>query len=111
MTKLLLLLRIWILENQSCPNQGEGLSSAHAYPTAKAYYRSIYYEACDLLSGELERRFESQYLPEMLSIESTLMKAANGGDFQSDMKEFEKSCFGKDVNLSDLAKQLATASL
>ena len=45
------------------------------HSTVKAYYRSLYYEACDLLSIELERRFEKQHVQEVLSIEHTLMMA------------------------------------
>ena len=70
------------------------------------YYRSIYYEACDLLSGELQRRFENQHVPVVLSIEQTLIKAANNHDFWSYLEVFEKSCFGTDVKISDLTRQL-----
>ena len=37
-----------------------------------------------LVTGELERRFENQHVPAVLSLESTLMKTANGEDFEED---------------------------
>ena len=45
-------------------------SFLHVHCSVKAHYHAIYYEACDLLSGELERRFENQHVPAVLSIES-----------------------------------------
>lgn len=88
------------------PQRYEDGSLPHSHPTIEDHYRSIYYEACDLLSGELERRFENQHVPVVLSIEQTLIKAANNEDFRSDLDIFEKSCFGTDVKISDLTRQL-----
>ena len=76
------------------------------HATAKSYYRILYHEACDLLIGELEKRFENQHVHEVLSIEHVLMKAANGDDFHTDMRKFEESCFVNDIDLSDLSKEL-----
>ena len=44
------------------PSRLEDGSKPQRYSTAKAYYRHIYYEACDLLIGELEKRFEGQHI-------------------------------------------------
>ena len=84
----------------------ESGSSAHVYMTAKSYFRHLYYEACDLLTGELERRFENRHVYEVLSLEHTLVRAANGDNFHADLKKFGESDFGKDIDLSDLTKQL-----
>ena len=81
-------------------------SAQHAYPTAKAYYRQLYFEACDLLAGALEERFSSQRISSVLAIESTLLNAANGKSFESNVKQLAESCFNDDVNLSDLGRHL-----
>ena len=60
-----------------------------------------------MLLGELERRFENQHVPVVLCMEQTLIKAANKQDFQCDLEHFQQSCFGKDVDASDLTRQLS----
>lgn len=79
------------------PQRYEDGSSPHSHSSVEDYYRSIYYEACDLLSGELQNRFENP-----VGIEQTLIKAANN----EDLKIFEQSCFGTDVKVCDLTRQL-----
>ena len=81
-------------------------SAQHAYPTAKAYYRQLYFEACDLLAGALEERFSSQRISSVLAIESTLLNAANGKSFESNVEQLAESCFNDDINLSDLGRHL-----
>ena len=88
------------------PPRYEDGSTPHVHSSVEDYYRSIYYEACDLLLGELERRFENQHVPVALCMEQTLIKAANKQDFLGDLECFQKSCFGKDVDASDLTRQL-----
>ena len=39
-------------------------------------------------------------------MEQTLIKAANKQDFQDDLEHFQQSCFGKNVDASDLTRQL-----
>ncbi len=45
------------------PSRFEDGAGPHVYPSARAYYRHTYFEACDLLSAELEDRFEDQHIP------------------------------------------------
>ena len=64
----------------------------------KKYYRKMYYEACellsgDLLSGELQHRFQTKEIPFVVSMEQALIKAANKMDFQSELKKIGESCF------------------
>ena len=66
---------------------------SHEYPSAKAYYRYTYFEACDL-SAELADRFENQHILSMLAIEHTLLNAANG-------KMNLESCYKNDIDWSD----------
>ncbi len=53
----------------------------------------MYFEACDVLLGELQNRFESKTIPAVVSMEKALIKAANNQEFESEMKEIEKSIF------------------
>ena len=42
------------------------VESAHVYTTAKYNFYSLYYEACDKLTVELERLFENYHVSEVL---------------------------------------------
>ena len=66
----------------------------------------MYYEACDLLSGELQHRFQTKEIPFVVSIEQALIKAANKVDFQSELKKIGESCFKDDLDVSELNTQL-----
>ena len=72
----------------------------------KDYFKKLYYEACDLLSNELEGRFQPQYISPVLSMEQLLIKAANNKNVESEMKMVKESCFSKDIPFFDLSKQL-----
>ena len=52
-----------------CPVRLEEGAEPHQYQTARAYYRHVYFEACDLRCGELESRFERQHMPSVLAME------------------------------------------
>ena len=72
----------------------------------KDYFKKLYYEACDLLSSELEGRFQPQYISPVLSMEQLLIKAANNKNVESEMKMVKESCFSKDIPFFELSKQL-----
>ena len=56
---------------------------------------------------ELANRFgQSEFLPEVLSLESLLLKAANGDNYESELESVRNGCFGSDLNLPSLDKQL-----
>jgi len=43
-------------------------STPHQFSAPKDYFRSLYYQVCDLLLGELEKRFEqSRVIPSVLA--------------------------------------------
>ena len=88
------------------PSRFEDGVGPHEYPSARAYYRHIYFEACDLLSAELNDRFKSQHIPSVLAVEQTLLKAANGDDYQSEIALLEESCYKNDIDWSDLNRHL-----
>ena len=43
--------------------------NTHVFTTPVSYYRKIFFEACDLLRGELEQRFSSQHITSIIAIE------------------------------------------
>ena len=61
----------------------------------------MYLEACDIFSGELEKRFCDKQIPSILAIEKTLLNAANGLNYEATLEEIKKSCYKDDVNISD----------
>ena len=67
----------------------------HQFPSAKAYFRHIYFEACELMPTELERRFDHQHISSVVAIEQTMLKAANGCDFHDEITTLEHTCFKK----------------
>ena len=47
--------------NRRRPQRYDNGCESHVFPSVKEYYRQMYYEACDLISGELQRRFETKH--------------------------------------------------
>ena len=89
------------------PKRFDTGSQPHQYKTPKEYFRHQYFEAYDLLLQELENRFEQcQSLPQVLTLESILLKAANGDDYREDLKKAKQSCYKEDINFDNLRKQL-----
>ena len=88
------------------PSRYESGSEQHHYSSPKSYHCHLYFEACDLLYAELGNRFDSQLNSSVLALEQTLIKAANGEDCQSSIKELEKSCYKDDIVWSDLVRHL-----
>ena len=74
-------------------------SSAHQYQSAKDLYRHAYYEALDLVSEEVTRRFEQEDLFIIKEIEVLMIKFANG-DFQDIVPESIKDFLKDDVDLA-----------
>ena len=66
----------------------------------KAFYCHIYNQDCDLLSAELERRFQNQHIPSVLAIEQILLKAANGRAYQNHLSTVEVCCYKNDIDRS-----------
>ena len=64
------------------------------------YFRQQYSEACDLLIGELNGRFEQQnLLPPVLALESVLLNSANGLNYKDQLAIVQQSCY-KDISIS-----------
>lgn len=92
--------------NRRCPARYQEGSESHQFPTARDYYRHIYFEACDLLSGELESRFKSQHMPPVLAMEQAILKAADGEDFSSEIDTLKDSCYKNDIEWSAVSRHL-----
>ena len=78
----------------------------HQYPSAKAYFRHIYLEACELMSAELEQRFHCQHIPSVIALEKTMLNAANGSEFHNEITLLEDTCFKNDIQWDDLKRHL-----
>ena len=89
-----------------CPARFQEGASPHEYPSPRDFYRHMFFEACDLLSTELEDRFESQHILSVLSLEKAIVKAANGDDFESEVAHLRESCYKHDIEWSDLMRHL-----
>lgn len=88
------------------PPRYENGSEQHRYVTPKDYHRHQYYEICDLLYGELNDRFQNQICSPIIAIEQSLLKAANGEDFQRHVEQLMESYYKDDFNMSDLKRHL-----
>ena len=92
--------------HRKCPRKYDAGAEPHVFSDVKDYFKKLYYEACDLLSSELEGRFQPQYISPVLSMEQLLIKATNNKNFESEMKMVKESCFSKDIPFFELSKQL-----
>ena len=88
------------------PSRFDDGNRPHEFPTARAYFCQIFFEACDLLSVELKDRFENQHTPSVIAIEQGLLKAANGNDCQQEIALLEESCYRNDINWSDFKRHV-----
>jgi len=71
------------------------------------HFRQQYYEACDLIIGELNDRFEQQnLLPPVLALETVLLNAANGLNYEDQLTVVKQSCYKDDFNFNRLESQL-----
>ena len=67
----------------------------------------MYFESCDLLLGELQVRFDQkELLPPVLALESLIVKAANGEDYEHTVKSLEESCYSGDLDFPVLRRHL-----
>ena len=61
-------------------------------PTAKDHFRSVYYEALDLIVSFISKRFSNQEsFSSYAQLETVLVKAANGDDYESEFKFLKAS--------------------
>ncbi len=95
-----------LLRRRRRPQRYNDGAEPHIFSSVKDHYRQLYFEACDLLYGELTSRFDTEHIALTLSMEQTLLKAANKNNFNEELKILEKSCFSADLDFSNLRRQL-----
>jgi len=90
--------------NQKLPRRLDQGSRPHQFATPIEYFHQQYYEACDLIIGELNDRFEQQnLLSPVLPLESVLL---NGLHYKDQLTVVRQSCYKDDFNFSKLESQL-----
>ena len=89
------------------PRRFDEGENPHRYVEPKARYRHIYYEALELVAGEVERRFDQPDLRVIKDLEALLLSAANSELGQGCMlSEAPTSFLNGDVDQSRLEIQL-----
>ena len=64
------------------PRRFDGGENPHSYEQPKDRYRHIYYEVLELVTGEVERRFNQPDINTIKDLEVLLLRAANGEEYQ-----------------------------
>jgi len=86
-------------------------STPHRFATPMEYFRQQYYEACNLIIGELNDRFEQQnLLPPVLALETALLNAANDLNYEDQLTVVKQSCYKGNINFNRLEFQLGILS-
>ena len=80
-------------------------ADGYRFSSVENYFRSLYFEAIDLLSGEMATRFDCSKLEIPLKINELLIAAANGNDWQ--ISASIKELYAADINFDRLQLQLA----
>ena len=88
------------------PARLEDGGDPHIFTSPEAYYRRLYFEACDLIHNELEERFSHQHTHSIILIENLLLNAANGNTYQTYIDQVKQSPYKDDVNFDDLTRHL-----
>ena len=88
------------------PKRFDEGENPHRYIEPKGRYRHIYYEALELVAGEVERRFDQPDLRVIKDLESLLLRAANGELGQGCILEALTTFLKSDVDQSRLEIQL-----
>ncbi|KAL5509098.1 hypothetical protein EMCRGX_G004385 [Ephydatia muelleri] len=72
----------------------------------RSFYRQKYFESCDLLVQELNDRFFQRDVKPIITLESLLMKSANGDSCVQELSDMKESIFSTDVCMDKLENQL-----
>ena len=87
----------------------DGGGSTHRYPNPIDRYRHIYFEALELATGEVKRRFDQEDLFIIREMEDLLIKSSNGEKI-SDISEKLQNYFTPDIDQDRLKCQLSLLS-
>ena len=91
------------------PKRVDGGGSTHRYPNPIDRYRHIYFEALELATGEVKRRFDQEDLFIIREMEDLLIKSSNGEKI-SDISEKLQNYFTPDIDQDRLKCQLSLLS-
>jgi hypothetical protein len=89
------------------PRYEDGKAAPEFHSTPKDYYRSIYYEALDLITQTIKDRFDQPGYRVYQCLENLLLKAAKQEDFSEELK-LAVTTYGSDIHESNLTMQLKT---
>ena len=86
------------------PRRIDDGAQAHQFTTVEEYFHKQYFEVLDLLSGELDNRFQQPSFKFLEEMECLLIKSCNG----QHVKPSEEFCsmYGKDLQMDRLLSQL-----
>ncbi len=90
--------------NRKAPRRFDAGQNPHQYSNPKDRFRHIYFEAIEVVVGEVERRFEQEDLKVAQEIECLLLSAANGNVI--DISDAVSSFIEGDIDKSRLSVQL-----
>ena len=90
------------------PKRIDDGAEAHQFTTVEEYFRMQYFEVLDLLSGELNRRFQQPSFKFLEEMECLLIQSCNG-EHVIPSEEFS-SMYGKDLQMDRLSSQLTMLS-
>ena len=89
------------------PKQLDQGTKPHEFEAPRDYFRQQYFEACDLLLGELDDRFDQKsVLSSVMALENTLLNSANGVNYE-ELAILEESCYKDDFDFTKLKCHLA----
>ena len=86
------------------PRRVDDGAPQHVFASVKEYYRREYFEAIDIIKGELEQRFEQENFLFARQVEELLLKSANAKAV--DLPERMKSLYCNDIDIEKLMVQL-----
>jgi len=90
------------------PSRYEVGTAGPTYPsTARDHYRKLYFEAVDYLTSSIKERFNQPAFKVYATLETLLLKAANGEDTSKEVDDLASKYSG-DVNVNSLVAQLST---
>lgn len=89
------------------PPKRFGGSDPYQFDEPKMCFRQKYYSACDVLIQELLDRFEQkEFMQPVLTMESLLIKSANGECHTDELRTMKESVFKGDLNFDSLERHL-----
>ena len=74
-----------------------GVGAPELFSCQRSLLRRVYYEATDLIASAIDQRFNQESFSSYAQMETFLLKATNGDDYEAEFKILEAS-YSKDVD-------------